>query len=248
MIPDEKPYEANPRAVRGGNNPPSLLEELTAAQREAQSPHAERLGYIVERANAKTVTDRETAGDAGDIIRVAGEFRKKVDGERIDRTRPYRDAADAAKAVCDEFLYPLDAAVQELRDRLKEWSDDEDERIAQQQREQEAFFNPPAADPVEADVPAPQNESQPPKSGQRQFAAPPVKPARRRKITGDLGAVVSQVEKKHYRVIDVRAVPDLILNSQTVHDAIIQVAKSMGRHMPKIDGIEITTSTDNQIR
>src|SRR3546814_7410381 len=37
-----------------------------------------------------------------------------------------------------------------------------------------------------------------------------LKPARRRKIVGDLGATVSQVERKIYRVVDVRAVPDLI--------------------------------------
>src|SRR3546814_4686384 len=75
-----------------------------------------------------------------------------------------------------------------------------------------------------------------------------LKPARRRKIVGDLGATVSQVERKIYRVVDVRAVPDLILNSKTVHEAIVAVAKSMSKHMPSIEGIEITTENDNQIR
>src|SRR3546814_14570688 len=71
-----------------------------------------------------------------------------------------------------------------------------------------------------------------------------LKPARRRKIVGDLGATVSQVERKIYRVVDVRAVPDLILNSKTVHEAIVAVAKSMSKHMPSIAGIEITTEND----
>src|SRR3546814_10871857 len=75
-----------------------------------------------------------------------------------------------------------------------------------------------------------------------------LKPACRRKIVGDLGATVSQVERKIYRVVDVRAVPDLILNSKTVHEAIVAVAKSMSKHMPSIEGIEITTENDNQIR
>ena len=69
-----------------------------------------------------------------------------------------------------------------------------------------------------------------------------------RKIVGDLGARVSTVDKKIYRVVDVRAVPDFILNSPTVHEAIVQVVKSMAKHMPVIAGIETTTATDNPIR
>src|SRR3546814_7334185 len=56
-----------------------------------------------------------------------------------------------------------------------------------------------------------------------------LKPARRRKIVGDLGATVSQVERKIYRVVDVRAVPDLILNSKTVHEAIVAVDRKSTR-------------------
>src|SRR3546814_17210329 len=68
-----------------------------------------------------------------------------------------------------------------------------------------------------------------------------LKPARRRKIVGDLGATVSQVERKIYRVVDVRAVPDLILNSKTVHEALVPVAKSMSKHMPSTEGNEISS-------
>src|SRR3546814_21150828 len=75
-----------------------------------------------------------------------------------------------------------------------------------------------------------------------------LKPARRRKIVGALGATVSKVERKIYRVVDVRAVPDLILNSKTVHEAIVAVAQSMSKHMPSIEGIEITTEKANPNR
>ena len=61
-------------------------------------------------------------------------------------------------------------------------------------------------------------------------------------------ATVSLVERKQYRVVDVRAVPDFILNSSTVHEAIAQVAKSLAKHMPEIPGIEVTSETDNQVR
>lgn len=240
MISDEP----KPRDARiGDNQPPSPIETLVAAQREALTPEKHnRLAYIVERANAKTVSDRETAGQAGDIIKVADEFRTIVDNDRIDRTRPYREAANRAKAVADEFLEPLDVAVDALRKRLKAWSDEEDERIAAQQAEQEAFFasSPPPHLTNPDLTPAVQSVSSPP--------APAMKPAKRRKIVGDLGARVTQVEVKHYRVVDIRAVPDFILNSETVRAAVVQVARSMAKHMPDIPGIEITPDTDNRVQ
>src|SRR3546814_8723229 len=60
MIPDETPT-APARGI-GDNQPPSPIETLVAAQKEAQ-PKAleERLAYIVGRADAKDIDDRETA-------------------------------------------------------------------------------------------------------------------------------------------------------------------------------------------
>lgn len=248
MIPDEP--KPNPRAVAGGNQPPSPIEYLVAAQREAHTPERrERLDYIVSRADDKQIDDRETAGQAGDIIKVAGEFEKIVEQDRVERTKPYRDAADAAKAACDEFLEPLRKAVEDLRKRLKRWSDEEDERIAAQQAEQEAFFAKVKPEPVAQPEPKNAPDCQPLPANERKRApAPELKPARRSKIVGDLGARVSQIERKRYNIVDVRAVPDFILNSSTVHQAIEQVARSMAKHMPEIPGIEITTETDNQIR
>lgn len=244
MIPRE---DENPRAVSGHNQPPSPIDGLVAEQREAHTKERrERLCYIVEKANAKDIVDRETAGQAGDIIKIAGEFEKIIEQERVARTKPYRDAADAAKAVCDEFLEPLRDAADQLRRKLDQWSKDEDERIAAQAAEQEAFFNPPAAEPVKPrearDYSAPVEKASPP--------PPPadLKPARRRKITGDLGARVTVQETKVYNVVDVRAVPDFILQSATVKEAIVQVARSMAKHMPEIAGIEITTKTGSRVQ
>lgn len=252
MIPDE-PSDIAPRSIAqiGDNRPPSMIEDVCAAQRAAQtSERRERLEYIVQRALAKTVIDRETAGQAGDIIKTAGLFIKTVESDRIELTRPYRDAADAGKAVCDEFLQPLHDAVEALRLKLKAWTDAEDERIEQQQAEQEAFFRGGDIDPDKEEQAADIAERRgiQPRGHAAEIRAANLKPARRRKIVGDLGSTVSAVERKVYRVIDPRAVPDVILNSKTVTDAIVQVAKSLSRHMETIDGIEITTETDNQIR
>lgn len=248
MIEDEP--SAGPHPFNH-NHPPSPVETVTAAQREAQTTErAERLEYIVQRADLKVVTDRETAGQAGDIIKVASDFEKLVENDRIELTRPYRDAADAGKAVCDRFLEPLREAMERLRARLKVWSDEEDKRIADQAAEQEAFFRGGQIDPAKEEAAAAIEERDgiQPRGHTARVVASNLKAPKRRKITGDLGASVSAVERKVYRVVDVRAVPDMILNSKTVHDAIVEVARSLGKHMPMIDGIEITTETDNQIR
>lgn len=245
MIPDES-EEIAPRAQGGmGHNlPPSPIEMLVREQREAQDPKKDRLLEIIRHTDAKNVVDRETAGQAGDLIKIALAFEKLVDSDRIERTRPYRDAADAAKAECDQFLEPLREAVENLRARLKQWSDDEDERIEAQRKEQEEFFRTaktePPAETASEDTPAETPRPAPP--------PPNLKPAKRRAIIGDLGARVTQADKKVYRVSDISQVPDFIMNSPTVHDAIIAVVKSMAKHMPDIPGIETTTETDNKIR
>lgn len=233
MIPEEpKPREAG----IGHNQPPSPIDVLVAEQREALTPDLkDRLEYIVERADKKEVNDRVSAGDAGDIIKVAHDFMDVIEKARIERTRPYRDAADRAKAIADEFVEPLRAAVDRLRARLKAWDREEDKRIAAQAAEQEAFFSKPN--------PTPDVQSVTPSS-----SPPSLRPAKRRKIVGDLGARVTRAEVKTYRVVDVRKVPDMILNSPTVHEAIIQVVKSMAKHLPSIDGIEITTDLDTRVQ
>lgn len=239
MLPDEPEELPNERIRIGGNNPPGPVETLVAEQREAQAPKEDRLTEIVRHADAKEVVDRETAGQAGDLIKIALAFEKMVDEDRIALTRPYRDAADAAKAECDKFLEPLRGSVEDLRARLKAWSDEEDERIAQQQREQEEFFAAPKPAPDEASgEPAPPPPPPP----------PAMRPAKRKPIVGDLGSRVSQVEKKSYRVSDISKVPDFILASPTVHEAVIAVVKSLAKHMPEIPGIETITETDNKIR
>jgi hypothetical protein len=227
-------------AVIGDNQPPGPVETLVAAQREAQAPRKERLDYILEKALAKAVTDRETAGQAGDIIKIAGEFIEIVDDDRKARTKPYHDASAAGKAACDEFLEPLRDAVAKLKERINEWDAAEDARILAQQREQEAFFR--TADPTTAGVERTKAPGDVPKPG------PDLRPAKRSRIVGDLGARVHQVEEKTYTVTDVRAVPDVILNSPVVHAAICIVARQMARHMPKIPGIEVTTNKTTQVR
>ncbi len=159
--------------------------------------------------------------------------------------------AGVAKAIADEFWEPVEAEIRALRIRLKEWTDAEDKRIEDQQREQEQAMQQmreassstqaPPDGSTGANATALVEQPTPP-------PAPVGKPAFRRRIRGDLGATVSTVEKWAYRVANVKKIPKWILDTPTVHNAIIQVVKSMAKHSGDIPGIERTAVTDNQIR
>lgn len=239
MIPDEEPSFA----PRDHNRPPSIVEATIAEQREALTVFEKRRDEIVAAATKKDVRDRISAGDAGDIIRIAGEVKKRIDQERMERSKPLRDAADAAKGEVDDFWTPVDDALTALRAKLKAWTDAEDARIEAQAREQEEAMR--AMRQQTGIAQAAEGEPEPTRS-----APPPpaFKPAARRKIRGDLGATVSTVEKPQYRVVDIKLIPDWILATPTVHEAIISVVKSMAKHTGDIPGIERTTVSDNQIR
>lgn len=233
MIPDETP-------PAGHNQPPSPVEALVEAQQEALQPFEQRRDEIVASARRVKVTDRLTAGDAGDVIRIANDVFKRIDQDRLERTNPYRQAADAAKGCVDTFWQPVTDALDDLRARLEEWSRAEDERIAAQKREQDEAIAAMRQQRLPTH-PMPHVAGQP-------TTAPKMLPAKPRKIRGDLGSVVSTSEQFDYRVIDVKKVPDWILNSQTVHEAIIRVVKSAARHLGDIDGIERTASTSVSVR
>src|SRR3546814_13631005 len=81
-----------------------------------------------------------------------------IERDRSALTKPYRDAADAAKATCDQFLQPLLDALDRLRARLKAWSDEEDERIEKRRAEQNAFLRGGHIDPAKEEEAAPIEE------------------------------------------------------------------------------------------
>src|SRR3546814_1966654 len=150
--------------------------------------------------------------------------------------------SDWSGYVCSSDLQPLLDALDRLRARLKAWSDEEDERIDPRRAEQNAFLRGGHIDPAKEEAAAliEERDGIQPRGHAARVMADNLKPARRRKIVGDLGATVSQVERKIYRVVDVRAVPDLILNSKTVHEAIVAVAKSMRseEHTPELQTLQ----------
>ncbi len=257
MIPDEEPRRGP--APIGHNEPPSPIETVRGLMEDVKDKYSERVAYFAERATAKQVIDRITAGQAGDIISLAGDLEKLVHEDRMAVTRPFREAADKGKAIADDLWSPVEEALEALRARLKAWNDDEDARIEKARREEAQFMRKAskgAAAPEPEPEPAPVQEA-PRKSrfgldysapeilvtrGTGQLAAP-LQPAKRRKVVGDLGSKSGNVDVTVYTITDMRLLPDLILNSETVKSAALAVVKSLARHMPDIPGVEKSTAS-----
>lgn len=252
MIPDEQPEHA----PRDHNSPPGLLpleqaveefDKFFALEPINGKTFADRKAEFLKAAGRAFVRDRESAGKAGDLLKLAKRARDRLQDARFDRSQPYRDTADALGRKCEDLWEDVDTAMDGVRALLKRWTDAEDKRIEDQRLEQEAEM----AAKLAAAAPAPPAQPAPP-TANLQVAAAPAPPApvppRRKKIRGDMGATVSAVERFTYKVTDVRALPDYILNAPGVHEAIISAVKGTRKVMGVPDGISSESFTENQIR
>lgn len=248
MIPDETPDQLI--GPMGHNRPPEPIDTVTAEINDVIGKYRERALYLVERCEAKTVRDRLSAGEAGDIIKTVGDVEALLSTERMGITRPYREAADHGKQMVDVFWEPVEYAVSALRGRLQAWNNAEDEKIAQQQREQEEFLanlrQPPKPEPMPSQPRPDINYSDP--APRPAPSSPPMRPAHRRKVKGDLGSISGNVDVASYKIIDITQVPTFIMNSPMVHDAVISVIKSMAKHLGDIPGVEKTISSQLKVQ
>lgn len=255
MIPDEEPQ----RVSRDHNQPPGLLPlDLAVAEfkefmrerpvgDEGKTFEA-RKAEIIRACNNAVLRTRADVGSAGDVIKIASKVWKRLEAARFQRSQPYRDAADAlgraAETFWDETLEALDV----LHGKIRTWTDAEDARIEaqrlEQEREQERLRQ--LAAPPAPTLPLLDEQAAPPALAP--VAPPPAEKPKRRRIKGDLGAIVSTVEKESFTVTDVRALPDYVLNSPAVHEAIISVVRSTKKALGVPAGIKVTTHQDNQVR
>jgi hypothetical protein len=244
MIEEEGPlFEPG----RDHNKPPMLLEIepartdlrewLTERLQRGDKTFAQRKAEFLRAAGAAVVRNRETAGAAADVIKLASAVKKEIDAERLSRSNPYRQVADALVREIEEFWHEVDAAMERLRDMIDAWTAHEDElierqRLEQEQEQREMRERARVMDAMTAPIPA---------------AARP-EPARKRPIRGDYGARVSAAERKVYAIEDVRKLPDWVLDAPVVRDAILQVVRQTAKHMGDIPGIRVSIETENQIR
>lgn len=244
MIPDEAPTHA----PIGHNQPADMraaaLAEIRAFLNDVEQDgktFAQRRDEFLRSLKNAIVRDRDTVAACSDVLRMAREVRALIEEGRIKRSNPFRAVADALKGEADDFWLEVDTAAQALKVRIDAWTKEEDDRIAAQRAEQDAFFAAPAVEAiaVRPGANAPSSISRTP---------PPVLPARRAPIRGDLGGEVKAVDEKIFAISNFALLPDYILQSQTVTDAILKVAKAMSKHMGEIPGISVTSDTRNRFK
>jgi hypothetical protein len=262
MIPDEVPQAAG--EVFGHNSGATLLQRARIEQEAALETFAQRKSQFLSSASKQTVRDRQSAADAADTIKLAVAVRKLIDEDRAKRTDPYREVHTNLIGMVDEFWSPVEDSMLNLFNQIEAWNADEDKRIADQKAEQEAEMarmrggsgRYVVADEVAA-YPVPTNggrsyldytavQSAPVKP-----AAPgPIvgRPARTAKIRGDLGGVISRDQVKVYEIEDIKALPAWIFETETVKEAILNVARSNAKHMPNIPGIKTSTALKTNVK
>lgn len=264
MIPDEAPLHD-----RGHNQPPGLLpleqavlelHEMLKEKTFDGKTFADRKEEFLRAARNAVVRNRDSAGAAADVIKMAAQVWSRLEAERLARSNPYRNIADALVRTADKFWTEVVDAMDGLKDKIDAWTDIEDKRIADQQREQEEemaklrgaaapivhvderdAYPLPASPRVSVDYTAPFEPKPSP-------APVPMQPAKRKRIRGDLGGMVSIKTETIYSVADVRALPDYILNAPGVHEAIIAAVKGTVKVMGVPAGIATSTVQANQIK
>lgn len=211
----------------GHNQPPTvpaLREALLTEQDIALAARAARRDEFVAAAQKAVIRDRRDVADAADVIHLANRVFDSINTDARARRAPVREIADALKARVDTFWQPVFDAHDDLQRRVDAWLADEKKRIDEQRAEQDAILG---------DAP----ESSRASAGARAVSAP-VAP-KSRSIRGDLGGQVTRRADVEISVTDVRAVPDFILNTPVVIEAIISVVRSMARSGAEIPGIAV---------
>ncbi len=207
----------------GHNRPPSMREEALEQQAAMLAGYEKRRDEFVAAARAGQVRDRDSAGQAADVIRLARLVRDEIDAKAVELRRPFRETADALKQRVDEFWLPAAEALDALAERAETWQHEEKQRIEDQRREQAALLG--------------------------DLAAPAAAAPKPRKIRGDYGGQIVERDVIRYEVEDVRALPIEVLSATPVTEAIIGVVRRLaaaGMAVPA--GIRATPSSKTEIR
>jgi hypothetical protein len=226
-----------------GHNSGAVDPELAAeAMKRALEPWASRKDEFVTKAEAAAVSDMDSAQVAVDFVRMVGALRDKAKELMAEVRAPYSQAADAAGSVAMRFIEELDAAEDAVRGKLRAYRDAArkaaEELEAQQRAEEERLRKEAAARLGEVAPPPPPPELTP-------------QPRRRRKaapIRTDLGGMLSEQERWRIRVDDVSQIPENVLNSDRVKEAIAKVAYDLVKNGIAVPGTSKEFYTTETIR
>lgn len=187
----------------------------------------------VDRAAAEgEISTDDFAGRVADLTKQVQSLEDAIDAVRSDVKSTYDRASAVVQAEAMRHLDKL----RQARGRLQPMLDDYAERVkrareAQKRREEEARRQRAveeakaraAADRMVAQDRAEAPAAKP--SRQRWPQREPVQPI----VRGDMGSVMTTRRQDHYRIVDVRKLPDQILNAPKVHEAIVSVIRTLDK-------------------
>lgn len=240
-----------------GHNQRDIRAEMVRDMDDILQQFEARRAQFLKSAAAAVVRDRGTAGDAADLIKLAGKVAEAIEIKRREITDPLRTAAEAVKAKADDFWEPVTREMTRVLALIDSFDKQQTALIEQQQREQEEFLaklageTAPPPPPEPAPFPTPAERLLVDYTTGR-YDDPPFQPvaprAAPRRIKGNYGATVVKADEKTYEVTDLDAIPRWLLETATVKAAIAAAAKAMAKQFPVIPGITVTSATNLRIK
>lgn len=245
-LPGENPA-SNPRAVLGGNNPPPE-EQVTIDFREAmleKLPTWEgRIEDLVAGAGRCEVTDAETAGKAGDLVKSIRFMTNAIADAHQSVKEPYLKATRAVDALKNSHTARLDAAKRNVEAKQTEFLRAEQARRDAERREAEARAREEAERAAEAERQriAAEMEGDLDALAEVEVVAPPAVVAKAPEPirSGDTGTVVSGRKEWQCTVEDYELAVISMLDDEKVKEAIDACAKRRVRAgIRTIEGVKI---------
>lgn len=209
-----------------GHNKPPLAEELAAEMAEVIAPLRERSEQLLASAAKIKIIDEEDIGKIGDTAKMIKALSDKVIEGKGAILDPVYDAQSRVIAAASNFVDPLDEARRSLAQLIDDFRA-EQKRLADEKKQKQLDFERELARQKNVQIseapPAP--------------VTPP--PKRATPARGDYGGRVGQRKTITVSIEDFSLIPETILQSIKVKEAILSVARSMAQHQESIPGIKI---------
>ena len=210
----------------GHNNAP-LDEHLIAQLREVTDNLEERKAAALASLDKVVIRDQEDLGRVGDTARIFKAMLDDVEEKRSSVLVPIYEARDRVNTFADRWTAPLEAGRDQLAAKVDAFRDDQKRKAKEQQDEQRRIEQARAAAAGVAIPPPPTP------------AATHQQPERSLRARGEYGGRVSERAKVEVSIEDMTLLPDYILNSKPVQEAILKVARQFATNLDEIPGIKI---------
>lgn len=247
---------ADPNTARlgpGGNNAPLeevARDEILARLRQYQA-RADQLTQSADRAGITSETD---AGHVSDLSKQMAVLRDAIDSARADLKGTYDRAASVVHSEAWKLLAKIDEGRGKLERMLTAYGEAEKQRRAQQaaidaeldrRRQVEAAK---AAAGSERMVHQDKAEANPLGVGKPPRQRWPERKASQPVVRGDMGSKTVMRGHDHYRIVDIRKVPDRYLLAPKVQQALISIIRLHDKSgtIPDLAEIGVEKSTEEK--